>query len=620
MSNSGVANRFQVFGSPRHQRASGLPQERSRQVESPSKDTFFNEDAPDDTDTCPYGCCERETVSDFVIKRGFYEGACSDITIKAFGKEYNFHKLILDRSGYFSSLFNGPWNEPSKSTFDLVFDHDENITQEAFELAIGRLYGIVKHQAEQANTLSMIAIGQYLDIPDVVCTATDNIVNGLDFSNVAKYTSFALQNNYGKASERILDSARGLLCSDGWQIGAKAWDGIPNAVSSSVVTLDSFFVPSEWERAVFIIKLLERQHKQGIDTDPESEIDLLYESLNSGVHYCHLTPEQLHKLENWTDKAGNPYIEPSVLRDALWLSIQLQKKVATADGKNHELGVATTSDSPPDNKTSWFIPTKDETLYGTPGELEKQVSTHHQITDDITTGKTTENSNDQALYKITKIPPFRFSVAFTGVSDLDSEKRVYAKTLRYAGSYWNLYVQKIKHSKGYQMGVYIHRATSSAPSKSGLLNRDIFNSPTNEDFSDYDVDSLQKGLRDISLHANKYEPRSDSSYSMASEGDPEASEDEEEDDVSFASQDGNEDDSFLKYEDSRSKISIYYLIYTPSRKVKTSLTCFISKPDLFNKSQSWGWKSNSMCQFNEDGTLADGQDKILKFMVILGNT
>lgn len=599
--------------------------EQTRNVESPSKEsagTAFDYDNPaDDTETCAYGCCERESLSDFILKRGFFEGACSDITIRAFNQDYHLHKLILDRSGYFSSLFNGPWNDPSNTTHELIFEDDDNITQESFELAIARLYGAIKPKAELQHTLSMVAIGQYLHIPEVVCNATDNIVNSLDFNNIARFTSFAVLNNYGKASDRIIDSAKGLLCSDGWQNGVERWDGIPVSVIAYVAGRDAFFVPSEWERALFIMKLIERRQlsikssSSGSvsEIDEEEDIDPLIHALNTKVHYCHLSAEQLHKLENYLDANGKPHIEASVLRNALWLSVSLHKKVATVGKKSNELGLVLTSETPPNNENTWFIPTKDETLYGTPQQLEDSVRDHHHIRDDMPSGKTTENAGE-AIYKVTKVPPFRFSIAFSQVSELEAEKRVYAKTLWYAGSYWNLYIQKIRHRKGYQMGVYIHRASNSSPSRSALLNRDVFKNSTYTQDNDSSLSNIISDVNNLIIQDDPDLPNE--SMSSFSKSELNAAPDEEEDEEEVEDSDA----SFLSYEDNRIKTSVYYVIYTPSRKVKTSLTCFISTPDLFNRSQSWGWKSNSMCSFNDDGTLAEGQDKLLKFMVVLGNT
>jgi hypothetical protein len=521
-----------------------------------------------------------------------------------------------------------------------MFDHDSYITKESFDVAIGALYGATKLKADiGVNSLNMIAIAQYLDIPHIVCMATDQVVSTMSFKHIRTYTLFATQNNYGSASERIIDSARGFLSLNGWQGGLKVWDGIPSSIIASVLGADCFFVPSEWERAIFIIKLIERRQnrKSSIDDDDfDDDLEPLFDILNSRVYYCHLTAEQLHKLENMTDTEGTPYVDPNVLRDALWQSVQLHKKVATADPKSQELGLTTVSEQPPDNVISWFVPAKDETLYGTPGTLETLIKENHQISESLPSGKTTEkhtnegissttaidNTNSDPLYKVTKVPPFRFSIAFSGVSELEADKRVYAKTLWYAGSYWNLYIQKIRHRKGYQMGVYIHRASSFAPSRSGLLNRDVLNTSMTQDNDgddDYELDLENMSMNFCGVSLTDKSTPSQSTESLMNNSLAYTADSVETDtDDSKVENDG----SFLSYEDQRAKTSVFYVIYTPSRKFSStsSLTCFISTPDLFNKSQSWGWKSNSMCSFNEDGTLADDQEKLLKFMVVLGNT
>lgn len=558
------------------------------------------DELPDET-SCPFGCCEGFSLVEHIIKEGLLKGSCSDISIRAFGREYRLHKLILSQSGYFHSLLTGPWSD-NQGVHELHFD-DSFITREAFDMAISVLYGTPS--SSSVDSLNIIAIAQYLDIPQVVCSATDAVIQGMSLEDMPRVSTFALQNNYGRASERILDCARGVLCSSGWQAGVKAWDGIPWALVASVVGADCFFVPNEWERALFIIKLIERRRHRMEDED---EVDPVVEVLNTRVYYCHLTAEQLHKLEEMKDHDGECYVDPMVLRNALWQSVQLHKRVAQTDKKSPELGLALNADTPPDGQTSWFVPTKDETLYGTPEVLSTSIREHHRSSDAIPQGKTTEKHTQEGVaivkpgehYRVTRIPPFRFCIAFSGVSELEADKRVYAKTLWYAGSYWNLYIQKIRHRKGFQMGVYIHRASSCAPSRSGLLNRDVLDPLMLSDV--LEIDDLTVNLSNIAV-SESISPSSSTEVSRYNDTETEAT-----------------DGSFLSYEDDRSKTSVYYIIYTPSRKVPSSLTCFISTPDLFNKSQSWGWKSNSMCAFNEDGTLAEGQDSLLKFMVVLGNT
>jgi hypothetical protein len=67
------------------------------------------------------------------------------------------------------------------------------------------------------------------------------------------------------------------------------------------------------------------------------------------------------------------------------------------------------------------------------------------------------NAGQPTPISYTEYPPFRFSAEFPNPRFL-RDKRVYSRTVSYAGSLWNIYVQKIKSSKNVQLGVYLHRA------------------------------------------------------------------------------------------------------------------------------------------------------------------
>lgn len=58
----------------------------------------------------------------------------------------------------------------------------------------------------------------------------------------------------------------------------------------------------------------------------------------------------------------------------------------------------------------------------------------------------------------TEYPPFRFSAEFPNPRFLKEKKRVYSRTVSYAGSLWNIYIQKVRSAKNVQLGVYLHRA------------------------------------------------------------------------------------------------------------------------------------------------------------------
>ncbi|KAF2735845.1 hypothetical protein EJ04DRAFT_490900 [Polyplosphaeria fusca] len=74
----------------------------------------------------------------------------------------------------------------------------------------------------------------------------------------------------------------------------------------------------------------------------------------------------------------------------------------------------------------------------------------------------------------TEFPPFRFSAEFPNPRFLKEKKRVYSRTVSYAGSLWNIYIQKVRSAKNVQLGVYLHRAKErdgEEPVTSGSLSQ-----------------------------------------------------------------------------------------------------------------------------------------------------
>ena len=217
-------------------------------------------------------------------------------------------------------------------------------------------------------------------------------------------------------------------------------------------------------------------------------------------------------------------------------------------------------------------------------------------------GKETEAVGEEVRYS--QFPPFRFAAEFRGIRALKEKRRVYSKTVFYAGSYWNIYIQKVKSAKNTQLGVYLHRAkdregtgssdrvnagSSSADQLVGMVKSDADEGDTTL-MIDGDTSSISRNGANTS--ASRAMLPTGSALDIAVPALP-------------------------PYCDHRPMIQTYFKIFSPSRKGKM-LSMFSSRPDSFNFSQSWGWKSSSLIL--DEGVLGgDGeQDTRLRFMVVLG--
>lgn len=80
------------------------------------------------------------------------------------------------------------------------------------------------------------------------------------------------------------------------------------------------------------------------------------------------------------------------------------------------------------------------------------------------------NAGQPRPISYTEYPPFRFSAEFPNPRYLREKKRVYSRTVSYAGSLWNIYIQKVRSAKNVQLGVYLHRAKDREADEPGPTN------------------------------------------------------------------------------------------------------------------------------------------------------
>ncbi|KAF8246725.1 hypothetical protein K440DRAFT_320567 [Wilcoxina mikolae CBS 423.85] len=633
-------------------------------------------------------------LEEFLYTRGFREGACSDITVIAFGTRYRLHRLILDRSPYFSSFFNGgPWAESGSSEITLSPETaDSNITQHAFQLALARLYGHVDAAEEDQHALPLLAAASFLELQDLAESCVASLLRNLGTSGITDIVTFVTNSYYGPLTDQLLESAKALLYRDGWEMDfAEGWDGISGEFAAEIIGFDGFYCPNEYARYCFVRDLINWRMRQSYsaqgspidDTymkvpevptsesplsfdnvsdiistvgDDDADIRPLRDLLETGIYYCHIDFAQLQSIAEDTDILGRPMVSDKTIKDALWQQMILRQKVINAPIDSPELGISkreyrrakstrrgkSTSNSrlsTGSRKTvatvtprtsrldlldmgrtpgrKYLIPSEDSstTVIGDCPEQSPRVGTSGNprgtssgnrdsiVNLDLDISET--EAEEELRYS--EFPPFRFSAEFKNIRTLKERKRVYSNTVFYAGSYWNIYIQKVvKGTKNIQLGVYLHRAKDS-DGGSGNSSRDTeqlvgilnTNQKSDAEGGDTTVVNGETTSTTVSLRpgANTSASRTLPGGGIASSSLPESS-----------------DPALGYYVDTRPMIQTYFKIFSPSRKGKM-LSMFSSRPDSFNFSQSWGWKSSSLI-LDEVGS---GEDSSLRFMVVLGN-
>lgn len=737
---------------------------------------------------------ETAPLPNHLYNKGLLGGRHSDITVHAFGTAYALHRLLLDRAPFFSSALSEPWFESSSKEMTLhPEDIDSNITQPAFELALKRLYGSNVSAEEDKESIGLFATGCWLEMPDLIEASVTSILKQMSTAKLGPLIRLVTSNYYGKHGDRILASAKAMLCREGWEMPLRYWDGVSGEIAREIIGGDGFFVSGEWERFVVAKKVLDRKlrglaveaglfesngkpkrgpadsmafHAIRFDSvyrktsfsgrvpeayDPwlalytSPDVSALLVLLDEGIHYIHLNFEQLQKIRLQRDVLGFPLMPDKVINDALWTQMELRQKVVNAPELDLELGFSHAAEDDDDEASSqegrsqqnssmkgkerddsifeeqdvddmesgswdgngkprkFWIPNLDSTsvmgaspdtaLYATPSSNRPYISrlsasidpVDVQWASDFTASAnerpTTADRNDTIPpISYTNYPPFRFAAEFPNPRNLKEEKRVYSRTVWYAGSLWNVYIQKVETTKNTQLGVYLHRVkekeghkdhghhhASSVDERIGqvemlmrrnrnrrqsrgdLMEEDNSNSSADPDFTMNPheqpsrataISNLLRG-HPISSNNNESSSLTKSSQTPTTPGaHPSAhppmhgADTDSDDDPTYHNRESTKTQNSVPtlpaYVDGRPTIRTYFKIYSPSKGGRM-LSVYESAPDLFNFSQSWGWKSSTMvlddglCGFDGSGESMGtstggrgGKEGNLRFMVVIG--
>ena len=732
---------------------------------------------------------ETAPLPNHLYNRGLLEGRHSDIAVHAFGRRYALHRLLLDRAPFFSSALSEPWFESSSKEIALhPEDIDSNITQAAFELALKRLYGCNAAAEEDKEAIGLFATGCWLEMADLIEASVVSILRQMSPPRIGSLIQLVTSNYYGKNGDRILATAKAMLCREGWEMPLRYWDGVSGEIAREIIGGDGFFVPGEWERWVLAKRVLDRKlklraieagifdpHGKHKRTPPDTmsflaiRFDTVYRKnsalvgtsrhvpeaydswlalytnpdiaallvlLDEGIHYVHLSFEQLQKIRTQRDVLGLPLMPEKVINDALWMQMELRQNVVNAPELNLELGLSQESEDNHDQDIpeeddaaiesaakgkqgdietrqeleedemesgSWdgngkprkfWIPNVDSTsvtganpdtsLYATPSTSRPYISrlsasidpVDVQWASDFTASagerpSTAERNEPVPPISYTHYPPFRFAAEFPNPRNLKEKKRVYSRTVWYAGSLWNVYIQKVETTKNTQLGVYLHRAkeregddghhhSGSVDERRGqfemlmrnnrhrphsrgeLQDEDAGNSSADPDSTLVSseqpsrattISNLLRGgasRDDSSLTKSSHQTPSPFALSSLPPNTSVADSDDEHNDPTCNNRESkttnNSVPTLPAYVDGRPTIKTYFKIYSPSKGGRM-LSVYESAPDLFNFSQSWGWKSSTMvlddglCGYeNNDnaGAARGGREGRLRFMVVIG--
>ena len=226
---------------------------------------------------------------------------------------------------------------------------------------------------------------------DLVDSSIESMLRQMTPETLAPLINLVTGNYYGRSGDKVLASAKAMLCRDGWKMPLALWDNIPGDIVREIVGGDGFYIDGEWDRWVLAKRILDRRLKRaaleaGL-TDPRSKnkvsrapdaanlmavrFDNVYRKnsmvhggaipdnvhgwialythpdvepilvlLDEGIHYVHLPFEQLQYMRRARDVLGLPVLPERIISNALWMQMELRQKVVNARDNQLELGLS----------------------------------------------------------------------------------------------------------------------------------------------------------------------------------------------------------------------------------------------------------------------------------------
>ncbi|KAI9484219.1 MAG: hypothetical protein EXX96DRAFT_561363 [Benjaminiella poitrasii] len=546
------------------------------------------------------------TLCYHILTRGLFDGIGSDIEISVpvWNKKYQLHRLVLDQSPYFNLLLQSSFQESKSNKITLHFDKNCFITMEAFQFVLEFLYGNKfiafddQHREDdrdhmmvvnKANVKEILATSSYLQVDDCSMLCVDYIVKKLNNENVVDYLLF-VNKWMVQESTRILDAIFTFLCREAYHMDPDLLVCLPLEWLRKIVESDAFWVPNEYERYIFVKKIIQARYQSyeessafvltDLDTNPSS-----CAIITQSIYYVHMNFEQLEVIQNDIHPlTKQPLVPEHIIKHALWTQIELRSKIESATEKdtflNFTVPVSLLNSSL--KKFYYPIPTDDTTTYT--GECAILLATFSTVAVNDNAQRNDRIKADQ--YSV--YPPFRFSVEFGNIGSIKHGIRVYSDTVFYAGSNWNVYIQKTRSQrKGLlQLGVYLHRHSIS---HNNISQQRCCSQETTLVFptSSYSSSSSSTSAEDVNLG----EDNSNEQHSAMPPSSPHHS---------SKHTNNNDSSSFTtwsvsRYSDKRKITKTWFKIYCPSTGPKHALTLFQSSPDNFQVLQSWGWRSTTLC-------------------------
>ncbi|GME84120.1 unnamed protein product [Ambrosiozyma monospora] len=271
----------------------------------------------------------------------------------------------------------------------------------------------------------MFATGIYFGIDEIVNNAINTLTKEMTMESATSTLHLLSSKDYGKLGQNLLQEAEAFLSNFGWNEGCEKWDSVSGSVVNNVVGDSAFFVPNEYERAIFLIELIERRMGFQKSKKNEKDIEQISHALNEKVIYSTMNINDLQALSKMNDKNGNPFIKPETLLCATWELTQVQLNVKASKKSSLQ-------------SQQVCVPGKVVTTrcYYSKSDC---VSWNRLLNQPVPT-------KHQNKFISTSVPPLRFGFSIKEVLDISTGSKGSTASFSYCGSNWRFIIKKVSSS------------------------------------------------------------------------------------------------------------------------------------------------------------------------------
>jgi len=210
------------------------------------------------------------TTSQYIYDNLFQAGKDSDVVLRALGKSWKLHKLYLQQSPYFASLFSGRWVDGNKTVYNINVV-DPCITLDSLHITFGSLYQD-EITVEPGDVIPVLAAASLFQLEGVINQCLVIMDETVNVETVVRYWEACQQYGCAQMSKVCVDWLTVNLLSNMPDHPARLREISPALMSDLVSSAHLFVMQTEFSVYVLLRLWMFLQLHPAWDGEPQDAV------------------------------------------------------------------------------------------------------------------------------------------------------------------------------------------------------------------------------------------------------------------------------------------------------------------------------------------------------------